>query len=406
MPDDTDRYVSLLADAKLLSVLSIMFAGTVGLQAVPPAIPSIAGGLVVADERVGLVVTAFFIPAAVALPVVGAVADMYGRRTVVLASLLLYGLSGVATVAIDTFEALLVLRALQGLAFPGLVPLSITLAGDMYTGARGSMAQGLRISVNGLAAVIVPAAAGVLAGVAWFYPFLLFLVAFPAFAFVYVFLPETKTDRGTDGAVAVGDYVRAVAGELRSRTTLVLVVGAFVSFFAHYGVVTYVALYAVRELGASTAVGGLLLSALGVGRIVVPLLSGPAVRTTSRKRVLLGTLVVAAALLLAFPVFDAVPALAVVVAGYGATIALFFPVLNDTVAANSSTARRASVVNTMEFGKIVAIGASPAAYGFVIGAVGFDGVFVGSGVLLVGYALGAAVLLRRRPALAPDAAAG
>jgi MFS family permease len=401
--DDADNpsYRSLLAEPPLLSVLGMLFAGIVGLQAVPIALPSVATALSVPDERVGLVVTAFFAAAAVTLPFVGAVADMFGRRRVALVSLAAYGTTGLATPFVGGFPALLVLRALQGAAFPGLVPLSVTLAGDLYAGTRGSMAQGLRISASGLAAAVTPTVAGVLAGIAWFYPFLLYALAFPVLAFALFFLPETG--RGSDSGSAAADddarpggtiqYVRDVAFELRDANLLVLVVGAFAVFFGRYAVMTFLPLYVVRELGGTTATGGLLLSLVGASRIAVPMLSGRAVAWLSRKRVLLGALAGTAGSIALLPLFPALSFVGAVAVAYGASTALFVPVLNATVTSMAAADQRASVVNTMELGKIVALSASPAFFGAVLGVAGFTAVFVLAGALLGAYAVVAGVLL-------------
>lgn len=397
---DEPSYASLLGDPPLLSVLGMMAAGIVGLQAVPPALPSVGSALVVSDERVGLVISAFFAAAAVTLPLAGGVADLYGRRRVALVSLGLYALPGLATPFVGSFQELLVLRAFQGAAFPGIVPLSITITGDLYAGTAGSMAQGLRISVNGIAATVTPVFAGVLAGFAWFFPFLLYAVSVPVLAFALVFLPETgdvegARSRSRAGAPVGGvvDYARAVAVELRQRRLLVLVVGAFVTFFCQYAVVAFLPLFAVRELGESAATGGLLLSVVGGCRVVVPLFSEPLVARFSRKRVLLATLAGTAAATALLAVAPTPLAVGAVVVGFGTSLALFLPVLNDTVTLLATAERRASVVNTMELGKIVAIGSSPAVFGIVLGDAGFAVVFALAGVLLGGYVLLAGVLL-------------
>jgi hypothetical protein len=79
------------------------------------------------------------------------------------------------------------------------------------------------------------------------------------------------------------------------------------------------------------------------------------------------------------------------------------PVLNDVVTSMASMEQRASVVNTMELGKIVASAASPAAFG----VAGYRTVFVLAGALLGAYTHAATVILtaarsfemirRRRP---------
>lgn len=149
-------YPSLLTDPALLAVFLISSTAAVGINAVPVALPRIATTFAVSEARIGLVMSAFTLPVIVLLPITGVLADIYGRRAVVLPSLFLLGLTGVATVLVTNFQALLVLRGLQGVAFAGTLPLSATLTGDLYTGPEGSAAQGIRSGLNGLASAVTP----------------------------------------------------------------------------------------------------------------------------------------------------------------------------------------------------------------------------------------------------------
>ena len=78
---------SMVTDPRLLSVLSVTAVAVFSNQAAPVAIPGISSSLAVSDARVGLVMTAFFLPSSVMLLVVGSLADIHGRRRIVLPSL-------------------------------------------------------------------------------------------------------------------------------------------------------------------------------------------------------------------------------------------------------------------------------------------------------------------------------
>lgn len=385
----------ILRDSVLQSILLIVFVGIVGIQAAPPALSSIGQTMGVPDGQLGLVMTAFFLPAALALPVVGFTADAYGRRPVAIGALVMYGLAGLAAALAQEFSVLLLLRALQGFAFPGLIPLSITLAGDFYTGEQGSLVQGLRVSINGIASTVTPALAGILAGIAWYYPFWLSASALPVAGFVYIFLPEpAQSDTNSHSGIAyLLTYVRAIGSALRDPALVVLLGAAFVSYFSRYALYTFLPLYAVRVLNASTATGGLLLSVIGVARILAPLLTGSAIRLTSRKRTLLSMLGVAAVSLAVIPLVGDVWVVAGVVSVYGIAMSLFLPVLNDSVSLMAPSEYRAGVVNTMELGKTAALGLSPAIFGIVLSLSNFTLLFGLAGTLLAGYVVFAALIL-------------
>lgn len=205
----------LLSDPRLLSLLGATFVGTFGLSAVSPVLPTIASSLSVSDARIGLVITVFVAAHAAMLPVVGYLADTYGRRLMIVSSLLVFGIAGVASYFAPSFEVLLALRALQGTSFPGVVSLSIAVLGDVYSLSTGTAAQGYRMSVNGLGATVAPLLAGALAAIAWNVPFLLFVLAIPAALVVIRYLPET-TDQSREPSVE-RDRPSGRASETSSR---------------------------------------------------------------------------------------------------------------------------------------------------------------------------------------------
>jgi hypothetical protein len=151
--DDTGEgsaaYRSLVRDPTLLAMMLVAFVVMFGYEVPAPILPRIAEGVGVSDARIGLVMTAFAVPGMLFVPVTGLLADLYGRRRVLVPSLVLFGAAGLATVAVGDFRTLLGLRALQGLAFAGILPISVVVLGDAFEAADGSAAQGFRTSAAG-----------------------------------------------------------------------------------------------------------------------------------------------------------------------------------------------------------------------------------------------------------------
>ena len=204
-------YRRLFTDPRLLTITLVSFAATFGSYAASPALPSIVSGVGVSEADVGLVMAAYTLPAIFLLPITGVLTDMYGRRTVLLPSVVLFGIAGVAVAFVDSFAAILALRVLQGIGGAAIIPVAITLIGDLYTGEEGSAAQGIRLSANGISSIALPAVAGFLAGLAWQYPFLLYAVAIPAAVCTYLFVPETlEGSTPTSPTAEVREYAGAI----------------------------------------------------------------------------------------------------------------------------------------------------------------------------------------------------
>lgn len=389
--DDPDAvpYRTLLTDPALISVWLISGITAVGYNAVPVALPAIGEAFSLSESGIGLVISAFSVSVLVMLPVVSVSADIYGRRAVVLPSLVVFGLAGLATLFVSSYPALLALRAVQGAAFAGTLPLSAALTGDLYTGAAGSAAQGIRSGFNGLASAVAPVVAGVLAVVAWQYPFVLFALTFPVAVAVYRYYPEAVAPRDADAdrlVVELRAYwtsIRAVA----DRRLAVLLAGGFTLFFIKAGFMTFVPVFAVVGLGGEVTAAGTVLGVYGATRVVVAPLSGSVMVRLGRRLTMLLSTGLAAVGMAAIPFSPTLLALAVASGTYAVGEAILNPVVNDAVAAAASDAQRAGVMSGLQIFKNTALTAAPVVMGALIGLSGYTSAFLLAAALGVGYGL-------------------
>jgi MFS family permease len=386
-------YRSVATSPTLLAMMLVAFVVMFGYEVPAPILSRIGEGVGVSDAEVGLVMTAFAVPGAVFVPVTGLLADLYGRKHVLVPSLVLFAASGLAVVAVDSFAVLLGLRALQGLAFAGILPISVVVLGDAFEAAEGSAAQGFRTSAAGAAVTVVPPVAALLAGYGWSVPFLLFGLVFLVAAVVLVVVPETGEALETDTGVTetLRGYAAGVRVELADRTLGVLVVGGFVRGFVRLAVLTFVPLFAVRSLDASLVEAGLVLSARGVARLVLPPFAGVVTGRFSRLGGLAGALAVGGASCALVPFAPGVVWAGVLVFGFTVGDALVSPLLKDAVASRASGDHRAGVINSMYVFQNGGEAVSPALFGVVLAAGGFVPVFLLGAAVMAVYLL--AVLL-------------
>jgi MFS family permease len=80
----------------LLIVLSITLVEVMGTMSLGPALPGIAATFALSEQQVGWITTAFVVPIIVCAPIVGLLADRFGRRAVLVPSLLVFGVAGTA----------------------------------------------------------------------------------------------------------------------------------------------------------------------------------------------------------------------------------------------------------------------------------------------------------------------
>ncbi len=74
----------------------------------------------ISSGQVGFLITVFTLPGILLTPVAGVLSDRYGRRRVLVPSLFLFGVAGVAGALATDFGLLLVLRTLQGVGAEAL----------------------------------------------------------------------------------------------------------------------------------------------------------------------------------------------------------------------------------------------------------------------------------------------
>lgn len=378
-PRTTATYSTLLADYRLLLIVLLTSTGALANTAVPVALPYISESLLVSDSQIGLVMTVYFVASGTTLFFVGTLADMFGRRTVVLPSLLVFGVASTAVLFVDSFVVLLGLRMLQGAAFPAITPLSTALIGDIYSGPAGTTAQGMKSSAAGIAGLLGPVLAGLLAVLGWQYPFLLGALAFPTFLLVYRFLPESspRFTEATTRSVRqrFGTHLRQTRREFGDGSLKLLFLIAMLGFGLRNAYVTFLPLFAARELGAGAVAIGILLAIVSAGKIPVAPLAGRVVAYASRRLALIAVFSVIAGAAIVLPFAPTIVVVGLLVATHSLADGLFTPILNDSVVSIADDDRRSSVVTVNSIFKNIGSATAPAAFGLVLAFSGFTWVF-------------------------------
>lgn len=103
----------------------------------------------------------YLLAQAVSVPIYGKLADVVGRKPIMLLGIALFLLGSILCGLAWNMTALIVFRAIQGLGAGAVQPMSITIAGDIYTLTERARSQGYLASVWGMSAVIGPALGGV-----------------------------------------------------------------------------------------------------------------------------------------------------------------------------------------------------------------------------------------------------
>lgn len=150
------------------AVIVIALALLLGIQPVTtdlylPALPQLRDDLAASMAAVQLTMAALMASFGLAQLVWGPVADRFGRRPVLLAGLSLYAVASVASALAPSIEALIVARALQGIAIAAAVVCARAMVRDLFEPQRGMHVMSQALSGLGVIALASPALGGVIA---------------------------------------------------------------------------------------------------------------------------------------------------------------------------------------------------------------------------------------------------
>ncbi len=169
-------------------------------------------------DQVPWLFSMYLLAQAVSTPLFGRLADVLGRKRLMLAGVGLFFAGSVLCGAAPTMEILIAGRVLQGLGAGAVMPVSMTIAADIYTLEERAKAQGYLASVWAISAVVGPTLGGVFSEfTSWRW---IFWVNVPLCALAAWMLARRYHEPPREGVREPIDYLGA--GLLAGGSTLVL----------------------------------------------------------------------------------------------------------------------------------------------------------------------------------------
>ena len=147
-------------------VACVIFAGALNTRVVDPVIPQIAIDLGIEAATGALLTTAFAIPYALIQPVLGAMADTYGKKRMMIVCLIGIIVSALIGWQATNFTVLLGARVLSGMAAGGIFPIGMAIVGDLLPLKKRQVAMGRLLFATMSGNILGAAAAGAIADLA------------------------------------------------------------------------------------------------------------------------------------------------------------------------------------------------------------------------------------------------
>lgn len=148
------RYVT--AALMLVMVLASM-EQTITSTAMPTIIGDLRG-----FEHYSWVFSIYLLALTVSMPLYGRLADVLGRKRVILGAIFIFAVGSALAASARSMGQLIVYRGMQGLGAGGIMPVVLTILGDIFTLEERAAVQGLFSAIWGSAALAGPALGAVL----------------------------------------------------------------------------------------------------------------------------------------------------------------------------------------------------------------------------------------------------
>ncbi len=255
----------ILLGRDLQIVFGITLISVIGVNSIAPALPQIAKTLRLTEGQVVMLITIFTFPGIILSPVMGMLADRFGRKKIIVPSLFLFGAAGSACAFTGDYHILLALRFANGVGASALGGLNQTIIGDMYSGDERTAAMGYNASVLGVGTMIYPALGGALALLGWNYPFLLSVLALPM-GFLVLFCLKNPEPSASP---PLREYLVGAARSAADREVVPAYMATLATFILLYGaLLAYFPFLMHRRFNAPPSTIGLMLAATSITTII------------------------------------------------------------------------------------------------------------------------------------------
>jgi ACDE family multidrug resistance protein len=365
-----------------------------GVNFIQPALPALIQPFGISDAALGLVMTALTAPAIFLAPVFGVVADLFGRRLLLAWGLIVYGMFGAAMALAPSFEWLLAFRAVQGIAYSAVIPLTIVLIGDLLEGDHEIGGQGLKVFLDRVGYMVLPPLGGLLATVAWYWPFTIYFLTVPLGIAAFFCMPETKAQQSSDKRGYLGDMLRLA----RHPRLLIAFSAGFMRFFLDYGFLTFFPLFIVRAHGVSTATAGVLYVSFAVGAMITSSQAGRIAAGRDKAQLLFLAFLVSGIAVVAVPFIPGVWLVAAALFFYGLANGVISPMQKSLLTQNAPAEMRGGVVSVDRLIQQVSKTLATSIVGLLLVVVELPTIFWFMGVLSLASVVLMAALLPRAEA--------
>ncbi|AIQ52386.1 MFS transporter [Paenibacillus sp. FSL R7-0331] len=231
----------------LAALASIPLIMTLGNSMLIPVLPQISRELHISSFQVSLLITLYGLMAILMIPVAGYLSDRFGRKKIIMPSLIIAAAGGAVCIAaawftkgITAYWIIMGGRVLQGIGAAGAFPIVLPFVGDLFKDEKQvSKGLGLIETSNTFGKVLSPILGAYLGLLLWYAPFISIpVLCIISFLLVLFLVKEPKRDREKQG---LKDFMSGIVAILREHGRWLYAIFAIggICMFVTFGVLFY-----------------------------------------------------------------------------------------------------------------------------------------------------------------------
>ncbi len=239
-------------------ILAITGTGIMGNTLLAPAIPDILDEFGVGDSGAGLLIAATSFPGIFMAPIMGVLADRFGRRRVLVPCLATFGVFGIGAALAPSFALLLVARFGMGIGAAGLINLAVVLIGDHWSSLERTHLIGRNAAFLTVCLALMPPIGGVLADLgSWRLALAPYGLGLVTAAVAWRLLPPDRPDEN----VSVREQLGGLGDVVRRPAVVVVLAGGAATFVMIFGVfLSTLPIHLENEFGYGASLRGLFIA--------------------------------------------------------------------------------------------------------------------------------------------------
>lgn len=184
--------VTLVTIGVFIATFMTAIEGTIVTTAMPTIVGSLHG-----MEIMNWVFSIYLLTNAMLTPIYGKLADKIGRKPIIIFGTLLFIIGSLFCGLSQTMIGLIAARALQGMGAGAMMPVALTIIGDLYSIEKRAKVLGLNSSAWGIASVFGPLAGGFIVDtISWHWIFFINVpIGIGLMILIWVYLNEPAIER-------------------------------------------------------------------------------------------------------------------------------------------------------------------------------------------------------------------